>query len=112
MRDYLLIGLASICLALLLRGHWQADRIDKLKTERDTAQAQADGYRQRAELDRLIADAARAEQALIGYRLAEIEARGPERVTVYRDRVRVIEPLPAVCGPGADRVAAVNEALR
>lgn len=112
MRDWAIIGLAAVCIGLLLRSNWQADRIDTLKTERDTARAQIDGYRERAELDRLISDTARAEQALIGYRLAEIEARAPERVTVYRDRVRVIEPMPYVCGPGADRVAAVNEALR
>jgi len=89
-----------------------ADRLDRRTAERDEARAVAEGYRKRAEMDRLIADKARAEQLLVGYRLAEIEARGPERVTVYRDRVRVIEPLPAACGPGSDRVAAVNEALR
>lgn len=112
MRDWIIIGLAAVCIGLLLRGNWQADRIDTLKTERDTARAEVKGYLERAELDRLIADTARAEQLLIGYRLAEIESRAPERITVYRDRVRVIEPLPAMCGPGAYRVAAVNEALR
>lgn len=112
MRDYLLIGVALAALSLLWIADRQQRRIGTLTTERDTAQAVAEGYRQRAELGRLIAEQATAEHALTAARLAEIEARGPERVTVYRDRVRVIEPLPAVCGPGADRVAAVNEALR
>jgi hypothetical protein len=112
MRDWLTLAYIGCVLAMAGVIVWQSGSIDTLKAERDTALAQADGYRERAELNNAIADKARAEHLLISYRLAEIEARGPERVTVYRDRVRVIEPLPAVCGPGADRVAAVNEALR
>jgi hypothetical protein len=112
MRDWIVIGCVALTLTMGGIVAITADRLDRRTAERDEARAVAEGYRKRAEMDRLIAEEARAEQLLIGYRLAEIEARGPERVTVYRDRVRVIDPMPAVCGPGADRVAAVNEALR
>jgi hypothetical protein len=112
MRDWIVIGCVALTLTMGGIVAMTADRLDRRTAERDEARAVAEGYRKRAEMDRLIAEEARAEHLLIGYRLAEIEARGPERVTVYRDRVRVIEPLPSVCGPGADRVAAVNEALR
>lgn len=112
MRDWIVIGCVALTLTMGGIVAMTADRLDRRTAERDEARAVAEGYRQRAELDRAIAEEARAEQLLIGYRLAEIEARGPERVTVYRDRVRVIEPLPAVCGPGQTRVDAVNAALR
>lgn len=69
------------------------------------AQAEADA---KAEAIRKDAEKDRADL------IAQVEAlrkRGPERVTVYRDRVRDV-PVTAKCGPGQARVDALNEALR
>lgn len=115
MTDRLISWGLVVLLALIVYGN--AEDKGKLKQQCETriaeavnagleqaqaeANAKAEAIRQDAEKDR--ADL-----------IAQVEAlrkRGPERVTVYRYRVRDV-PVTAKCGPGQARVDALNEALR
>jgi antitoxin (DNA-binding transcriptional repressor) of toxin-antitoxin stability system len=98
-------GLGSA--ALHYRGQAQTARAELVAAvERGRNAALAEHARQ----SNMIADMAVIDRGLLLADLAAIADRGRERVTVFRDRWREIEPPP--CGPGQGFVDAVNEALR
>lgn len=101
------IALSGWTAALHYRGDATAARAELVAaTERGRAEALAEHARRQSAISLM---AVQDRDALLRD-LTDIADRGRERVTVFRDRWREIEPPP--CGPGQGFVDAVNEALR
>lgn len=81
---------------------------ESFKTARAEGEVQA--YKDASDKSAGIAQLAVSDREELILRLEGIVSRAQQKVTVYRDRIRNV-PAPA-CGPGRERVDALNEALK
>lgn len=103
----LFLSLAGNGLAVYRLGYVKADRAAELSAAKRDGEIAA--LRGRADQVNRVAAAAEADNQKLWADLALQVDRGRERVVVYRTKLQQLPPLPANCGPGSQRVQAVNQ---
>jgi hypothetical protein len=107
----LTVALAASLFLNLKQYGWAVTERATAKTEMESAVNAARAEVARAALDtsQRLVDAAREQSRLIAEEEARLAAEQLRQQEDYWRRMRALQPLPAGCGPGQDRVDAFNE---